>query len=376
MKSNIRRSAIIVSTYQNGIYFMLIAKNLKAALKGGKYLATQGRYWQGVTFLSDDDYLKKYEFLNKIPFSHAQFTGGLTVATAVAWSQQVGEGQHNYINRIPLFNEDVNQPIDKSHVEHVVKAYSCLGEIISESGEACSMFVGQNTALLAELIECLPSEFHTQSDIPFSNEWFLELYGLIPDSEQKSEIKTLFKTSGLDLDDLGNNDFYAHYEWVRFQQDLKELSKIIVKMNITPKILKNHAIETPTLLVVVDGSNVYLRAVTAYVVCEAIELIQLSLREREFAKSRFAVEEYYPVCVDLPFLDNLHKWGILAHSSKFSHMGMFISFRDFEKLPKISEAKTLLSTDYKFFNTSFSYGNGGYGFSNTGLDGPLKKVFI
>lgn len=357
---------------------MFIKEKISAALKGGTFLGQYGRYWQGVTFITGGDRVKAYDLFNELPFAQAKFTGGLVVTTESAWAQQVGEAQHNFTSRIPLFKEDKETfyVIDKKHIEKVLSCYLYLCGLRKELDPYRGNDADNNIPLLLAFIELMPNDFNAHKNEVFSYEWFLKMLDIIPEGGKKDELKDLFLNSGVDLVNVEKEKSAEHQKWLWFQSDLIELSKIFVNTNITTEVLKNHATACPTVLVVPEGGGDYLRAVVAYYICETIELIQVSLRERKFDKSSFAVREHYPVCIDTQHNDCLKRFGILAHAAKCSHMAIFMTIHDLQKLRK-KDAGTLLSSGYRLFDTSLFPGKkGAYGYSPNGSNEKLEKVFI
>ncbi len=352
---------------------MLLVKNIGAALKGGVYLPQRGRYWQGVNLITGGDYAKTYELFNEIPFVQAFYSGGLAVTTEEAWAhRQRGEKHHEYKTRIPLFKDGFNQ-VNKVHVRNVSKGYEHLVDIRKENGAVCSKVVEANLLMLSKFASMVPDEFTTQIDTPFSNEWFIELMNYIPDGESKDELQDMLLYCGLDKE--GNS--VEGTGWHSLSIDLKGLYECFIHTSMEPIEIKDRAVRGATLLTMPTSDNAYIQAVISVTLCETMTLIQLSLRERECSRSTFAVTENYPVVLDLKHYSNLACLRYIMHTSRASHMAIFMTVNDMDALEKREGFSAIIGCGFKLFDTSFSKGKGAYGFTEQGKDkSTLKKVFL
>lgn len=352
---------------------MLLLKNIGAALRGGTYLSQRGRYWQGVNLITGGDYDKAYELFNEIPFAQAFYSGGLAVTTEQAWAHhQRGEKHHEYKTRIPLFKEGFNQ-VNKVHVSNVSKGYEHLIEVRKKHEAVCSKIVEANLLMLSKFASMVPDEFTTQSDTPFSNEWFMELLNYMPDGESKDELQDMLLYCGLDeeggsVEDTG---------WYSLSVDLKGLYDCFIRTTMEPIEIKDRAVRGATLLTIPTSYNIYERAVISFTLCETMTLIQLSLREREYSRSAFAVTDNYPVVLDLKHYDNLANLSLILHVSRASHMAIFMAVNDMDTLEKRDGFSAIMGCGFSLFDTSFSKAKGAYGFTEQGRDkSTLKKVFL
>lgn len=342
---------------------------IKAKFKGGTYL--RNKDWRGVTLVDDGDHFKKCELLKEIPLLQGAFTGGFAVTTEVEWGKYIDDDIKRLMITVPFFNYEKWGEVDKAHLKKVFKAYCSLRNLMSENDEVCVLLFSLNVTLLDKFIEFLPDKFETGNKVPFSEDWFVELYDLIPCSKRRNELKELFIYIGLNLDNIEDDSFDALSGWIWFQKDLIGISEILKSVSVTPQVLKKNAITNGIVLIVnnkVSISDCYLRAVLSDLVSETIKLIQLHNSDYEFKNPRI-VKEYYPVCIDLPFIDDLGRWGDIAGNALSSNMGVFLVTNNAEQLTARKNSKRLLLCTSRFFDTVFSSEKGVYGFS------VLKKRF-
>lgn len=356
---------------------MLLIKNIKAALKGGRYLAESGPYWKGMTLLSGVDYIKTYELFSALPLKQARHAGGLSIIPQSLWDTMDKSQTTMFVGHYPLFVDDGRNRVNKHHVERVLNGYRYLCELRFQDGSSASMFQGKHQTLLRGLIDLLPDEFSTDNEFPFSSEWFIELYGVMDDSPEKDEFKEFARVCGFPI--AGNEqDFLApHTDWQLLEQDLMNLSKAYMRLTIDPEHLHRLALSSHQTLILPEITNPWERAVISDVVCETINLLQSALYAGETMHFETVSRENYPVFIHLNQYDALMDLGTIAHKAKYSHMAIYMVVNSLDILHKRSQSQTLLAAGFKLFDTEFAKGKGAYGFMSNGLyPSPMEKVYL
>lgn len=355
----------------------MILKKIMAALKGGRFMAEHGQYWKGMTLLSGFDQVKTYELFSALPLRQARESGGLSIVPQSAWATMDKSEKSMFVGHYPIFVNDGRNRVNKYHVKRVLNGYQYLCELRSQDGRSASMLQGKHQTLLTHLFDNLPHEFETKSEVPFSSEWFLELYNAMEEGQVKDTFQDLARGCGLHAVVKERALMEPHTDWSWLEYDLKGLSQAYLTLAIEPEYLKDLALSSHQTLIIPEMLSEWERAVVSDMVCTTIDMIQSALYEGESMHHENVTRENYPVFIHLNRYDAFNELGVAAHKAKYSHMAMFMVAPDLDFLRKNYHSQTLFAAGFKLFDTDFCKKKGAFGFKENGLyPGEMETVYL